>query len=132
MKNPDTGVIFPYSADVMRVNKRMQECTEEGIPVGRPGNNLDELYAVIERLKKDVLEKDFRIKVLEDRLADAENNLIRQMGKADSRKRELEELKLNELRTLAADMGISGAGTKESIINAIVEAEENFAEETGE
>lgn len=121
MKNTKTGVIFPYDALSMKANKHLVECNSAGVPIGRPGDKLDELYAEIDRLQKESADKDLHIAMLEANIEKLENEKIAN-DPLNVRRRELQELTLEQLRGMAEELGISPKGNKSDIIEAILES----------
>lgn len=69
MKNPDTGVIFEYRAEDMAANNRLVECTADGVVFGKSTTPVDDLYARIVDLEREVEEKNLRIAALESQIA---------------------------------------------------------------
>ena len=122
MVNTKTGVIFPYDVVALKANKNVVECNASGVPIGRPDNNLDDLYAEIDRLQKDVAEKDLRIAMLEADVERLENEKIANDPKT-IRSRELQDMTLEALKEIAAGLGITIKGNKSDFVEAIIEAE---------
>ena len=122
MLNTKTGVIFPYDALSMKANKHLVECNSAGVPIGRPGDNLDELYAEIDRLQKENTEKDLHIAMLETKIEKLENEKISSDPK-NIRRRELQDMSLEQLKDTAAALGITAKGNKADFVEAILEAE---------
>lgn len=122
MLNTKTGVIFPYDALSMKANKHLVECNSAGVPIGRPGDNLDELYAEIDRLQKENTEKDLHIAMLEANIEKLENEKIANDPK-NIRRRELQDMTLEQLKELSASYGITAKGNKADFVEAILEAE---------
>lgn len=122
MLNTKTGVVFPYDALSLKANKHLVECSSAGVPIGRPGDNLDELYAEIDRLQKENAEKDFRISMLVAEVERLENEKIANDPKT-IRRRELQDMTLEQLKELAAALGLTAKGNKADFVEAILEAE---------
>jgi hypothetical protein len=123
MKNPDTGVIFAYRAEDMRANKKLVECTADGVVFGKSTTPTDELYARIAELEQMVYEKDIRIQALESYINKLETQKREFEPPQVSRRRELEELRLDDIKTIAAKMGLNTDGRKSDIIESIIAAE---------
>jgi hypothetical protein len=123
MKNPDTGVIFAYRAEDMRANKKLVECTADGVVFGKSTTPTDELYARIAELEQMVYEKDIRIQALESYINKLETQKREFEPPQVSRRRELEELRLDDIKTIAAKMGLNTDGRKSDIIENIIAAE---------
>jgi hypothetical protein len=123
MKNPDTGVIFAYRAEDMRANKKLVECTADGVVFGKSTTPTDELYARIAELEQMVYEKDIRIQALESYINKLETQKREFEPPQVSRRRELEELRLDDIKTIAAKMGLNTDGRKSDIIESIITAE---------
>lgn len=122
MLNTKTGVVFPYDALSMKANKHLVECNSAGVPIGRPGDNLDELYAEIDRLRKEIADKDLHIAMLEANIEKLENEKITSDPK-NIRRRELQDMTLEQLKELAEDIGVTVKGNKSDYVEAILEAE---------
>ncbi len=122
MLNTKTGVIFPYDTLSMKANKHLVECNSAGVPIGRPGDNLEELYAEIDRLQKEIADKNLHIAMLEANIEKLENEKIASDPK-NIRRRELQDMTLEQLKDAAAALGITAKGNKADFVEAILEAE---------
>lgn len=123
MKNEKTGVIFSYDPVALKANRNLFECNENGIPIGRPDSLLpDDLYSKIEELNKVIEDKDLHIAMLESRVEELENKLVNS-DPVNVRRRELQELTLEELKQKAAELEITVRGNKSDFIEAILESE---------
>lgn len=126
MKNTKTGVIFPYNAESMRLDrKHLVECNAAGVPVGVPETSIDDLHRHITALEAENAALKSERDLLAARLAQAETALRNADSPEIKRRRELEEKKVDELRDLAATLGIVElVGLRKSeIIDAILKIE---------
>ena len=121
MMNLKTGVIFDYRAEDMLANKSLVECTADGVVFGKSTVPVDKLYARIAELERILHEKDIRIAALENAIAAAETA-------KDNGRKELENLTVEDLKTLAADLGLPTEGKKADLISAIIAAKEKETE----
>ena len=126
MKNTKTGVIFPYNAESMRLDrKHLVECNAAGVPVGVPESSIDDLHRHITALEAENAALKSERDLLAARLAQAETALRNAETPETKRRLELESMKVDELRDIAATLGIEElAGLKKNaIIDAILAVE---------
>lgn len=122
MINTNTGVIMAYRADVMAMNNsHLKECTADGVIFGASNTEVDTLKQQLGELQMLLDEKNRRISNLESYIAQLE--MKKNSSGENPRRRELEELKLEELKTIAAKMGLNTDGRKSDIIESIIAAE---------
>ena len=122
MINTNTGVIMAYRADVMAMgNSHLKECTADGVIFGAANTEVDMLKQQLGELQMLLDEKNLRISNLESYIAHLE--MKKNSSGENPRRRELEELKLEELKTIAAQMGLITDGRKSDIIESIIAAE---------
>lgn len=122
MINTNTGVIMAYRADVMAMNNsHLKECTADGVIFGAANTEVDMLKQQLGELQMLLDEKNRRISNLESYIAQLE--MKKNSSGENPRRRELEELKLEELKTIAAQLGLTTDGRKSDIIESIIAAE---------
>lgn len=122
MINTNTGVIMAYRADVMAMNNsHLKECTADGVIFGAANTEVDALKQQLGELQMLLDEKNRRMSNLESYIAQLE--MKKNSSGENPRRRELEELKLEELKTIAAKMGLNTDGRKSDIIESIIAAE---------
>lgn len=121
MINPDTKVIYPYRAEDMKANKKLQECTVDGVIFGKAQTPVDDLYAKVAEMEKIIAEKDMRIASLESYIAKLEE--IKNAGDDVRRRRELEDMSLDDLEKLCGEYSIVAKGNKTNLIETILAAE---------
>ena len=127
MKNPDTGVIFAYCAEDMRANRKLVECTADGVVFGKSTTPTDELYARIAELERMIEKKNIRIEALESTIATMEGMKDDDAAaNGENKRKELEDLKVEDLKTLAADLGLPTDGKKADLTAAILAASEKM------
>lgn len=121
MINPETQVIYPYCAEDMKANKKLQECTVDGVIFGKAQTPVDDLYAKIAEMDRIIAEKDMRIASLESYIAKLEE--IKNAGDDVRRRRELEDMTLDDLKQLCTEYCVVAKGNKNNLIQTILAAE---------
>jgi septal ring factor EnvC (AmiA/AmiB activator) len=119
MINTNTGVIVEYRPEVMSLgNSHLKECTADGVILGAANTEVDTLKQQVGELQMLVDEKNRRIAALESYIATLEekNNSVPE----NARRRELEDMSLEELKKICSEMGIVAKGNKSDLVNAIM------------
>lgn len=134
MKNTRTGAIFPYNAELMRLGRNhIVECNEQGVPVGRPETAVDKLYEQLAEKDKVIANLEIRIATLENALSNAEAKLAEVSTDVEKRRKELEDMNMDELRKIAAGMDVPSANLKKgALIEAILDSDIGFKEDEEE
>ena len=123
MINTKTGVILPYDSNVMSLGKtNIKECTADGVLIGAGNTEKDEMLTRIGELESLIDEKNRRIAALESYISELESRRINNDAEL-RRRRELEDTDYQDLKVLAADIGVPAVGKKNELIDAIIAKE---------
>jgi septal ring factor EnvC (AmiA/AmiB activator) len=116
-----------YKPEVMAMGlAHVKECTADGVILGAANNEVDELRSQVAELQSVIDEKNRRIASLESYINKLEEE--RNSAPETSRRRELEDMTLEDLKKVCAEKGIAAKGNKSDLINAIMAAEANAAD----